>query len=164
MVSLETEAMVKEAEANLKITEAIIEGKEKLLDAQAYLESQKKQEKNLFSDKFIKYLFNTKGWLRPIAQAVGVFIAFIFSCVDVIKTLIRPGITIYQGAMTTWFAYKAWLIMHSVQQPITADMASQIFMRIMDISIYLTVSCFTWWFADRNTAKFITSLYSKKNN
>ena len=36
--------------------------------------------------------------------------------------------------------------------------ATALFSQVIDIILYLTVSCVTWWFGDRRVAKFLMRL------
>lgn len=158
-IKLETDAMVAEANMNMKIIETQVEGAVELADTEAYMSSIKHGNKNIFSDKWAERLFATTGWTKYIAIPIGVLIAFLFGIVDFLKALIRPGITIYLMGITTWVTWMAWEIMQKADvTAITTIQATAIFNEITSVVIYLTISCTTWWFGDRRMAKFLTKL------
>ncbi len=56
MLKAETQAMIMEAKANIKITQAQVEGAVDIKDADAFMQSQTEGNKNLFSNKWIDAL------------------------------------------------------------------------------------------------------------
>jgi hypothetical protein len=159
MIELNTTAMIKEAEANIKITQAETEAAIELADSQAYLKSIELGNKNMFGQKWIDKLFMVEGWLRYIAIPVGVIIAFLFGIVDFMKAFTRPGITWLFTGTTLFLAYISWSILGNAGvDAIDTNQAMLILKQIIDIVLYLTVSCVTWWFGDRRIAKFLTRL------
>ena len=61
MITAETNAMIEEAKANIKITQAQVEGAIDLKDADAYMQSIAEGNKLLFSNKWIDNLLNIEG-------------------------------------------------------------------------------------------------------
>jgi len=159
MVKENTKAMIAETEANIKITQVETEATVELADAGAYLKSIELGNKNMFSQKWIDNLFAVQGWTRFIAVPIGVFIAFLFGMVDFLKAFTRPGITwLFTGA-TLFLAFTAYNVLGSAgMSAMDTTAALAILTHIMDIVLYLTVSCVTWWFGDRRIAKFLTRL------
>jgi hypothetical protein len=159
MVKENTKAMIAETEANIKITQVESEAAIELADSQAYLKSIELGNKNMFSQKWIDKLFMVTGWVRFIAIPVGVLIAFLFGMVDFLKAFTRPGITwLFTGA-TLFLAYTAYQVLGaSGMSAMDTTAAMAILTHVMDIVLYLTVSCVTWWFGDRRIAKFLTRL------
>jgi hypothetical protein len=159
MVKENTKAMIAETEANIKITQVETEAAVELADSQAYLKSIELGNKNMFSQKWIDKLFMVTGWVRFIAIPVGVLIAFLFGMVDFLKAFTRPGITwLFTGA-TLFLAYTAYQVLGaSGMSAMDTTAAMAILTHVMDIVLYLTVSCVTWWFGDRRIAKFLTRL------
>lgn len=159
MVSLETEAMIKEAEMNIKITEAQTEAAVELADTEAYIRNIEKGNVDKFSDKYVAALFGVQGKMRYVSIPVGIFVAWLFGIVDFLKSLMRPGLTMYLTGCTTWITIMAWDILEkSGLEAITAQQATEIFNDVTTTVIYLTVSCVTWWFGDRRIAKFLMRL------
>ena len=164
MVALESEAMREEAKMNIAITKAEVEGAVELADAQSYLQSQKDANKPLFTEQWIEKLFKVEGWLSYVATPFAVLIAIAFAFVDFLRGFMRPGITLYLTGMTTVITWMAWDIMktHGMETLSVAE-AIGLYEQVTSIVIYLTVSCVTWWFSDRRTAKFIQNMNNKGN-
>ena len=175
MVTAETEAMIQEAKANIKITQAQVEGAIDLADANVYMESIKEGNKVLFSNKWIDRLLTIDGhmfsWTNKDGKARNIFswklftvpvatiVAFLFGLTDFIKGMVRPSLTVYLCGVTTWVTLMAWKIMQSSGMEITATQAMEIFQDTTSIVVYLTVSCVTWWFGDRRMAKTIMEIH-----
>jgi len=159
MVKENTKAMIAETEANIKVTQVEAEAAIELADSHAYLKSIELGNKNMFSQKWIDKLFSVTGWVKFIAIPVGVLIAFLFGMVDFLKAFTRPGITwLFTGA-TLFLAFTAYQVLGAAgMSAMDTAAAMAILTHIMDIVLYLTVSCVTWWFGDRRIAKFLTRL------
>ena len=71
MVTAETEAMIQEAKANIKITQAQVEGAVDLADANVYMESIKEGNKALFSNKWIDRLLTIDGHMFSWTNKAG---------------------------------------------------------------------------------------------
>jgi hypothetical protein len=159
MIDAETKAMIEEAKANIKITQAQVEGAVEIEDSKAFMEAQRQGNKTLLGNKWIDSLLNVKGkWGRLIAIPVASIISILFGLVDFLRGLIRPVLTIYLCGVTTWVTWMAWEIMQAHGIGMTAVQATVIFNDVTSIVTYLTVSCVTWWFGDRRMAKTIMQL------
>ncbi len=152
-MEVEKDIMLAEAEANMKITEVETQASIELADSDIYKEVVKESNKKLLDNNVISKLFESK-WTMPF----GVIISFLFGLVDFIRTAIRPALTFYLVGLTSWLTYTAYTIIIQNERIIPTLEAIGIFTRVTDIIIYLTVSCVTWWFGDRATAKFLMKL------
>jgi hypothetical protein len=158
MVKAETAAMIEEAKANIAITRAQVEGEVELADANVYLQAQKEGNKNYFSNKWIDALLSVQGKWRILTFPAGIVIATLFGFVDFLKGLMRPTLTAYLVAMSTWIIWMAWQIMNTNGVTMDTITATGIFSDVTSIVVYLTVSCVTWWFGDRRMAKTIMQM------
>ena len=113
----------------------------------------------MFSNKWIEKLFSVQGKWQIITLPLAMLIATLFGFTDFFRGIIRPLLTVYLCGATTWVTYMAWTIMQAHNMNLTADMASEIFIQVISIVTYLTVSCVTWWFGDRRIAKTIMELH-----
>lgn len=151
----EKEIMLAEAEANLKITETQTEAQMELADADIYLETIKSSQQEFLTDKIHYKLFD-QGFFGKL---IGIILAFLLGIVDLIKRLIRPGLTLYLVGLTTWITLIARdIIIKTNGANLNAAQAKEIFDNVTTIVIYLTVTCVTWWFGDRRMAKFLMRL------
>jgi hypothetical protein len=158
MYSFKIQELGAKTDAAIKITEAKISGAVELADSEAYKASQTEGNKQSFSDSWIDKLFSVEGWLSYIATPVAVLLAMLLGSVDVLKGIMRPGLTLYLTAVTTWLTWTAYGILQQVGANMTSQQALDIYNQVTSIVIYLTVSCVTWWFGDRRIAKFLMRL------
>lgn len=145
-------------DAAIKITEAKIAGAVELADSEAFKVAQQEGNKQSFADSWIDKLFSVEGWLSYLATPVAVILAMLLGCVDVLKGIMRPGLTLYLTGITTWLTWTAYGILQQVGASMSSQQALDIYEQVTSIVIYLTVSCVTWWFGDRRIAKFLMRL------
>jgi len=153
MVEVQTKAMIAEANANIRITEAEVAGEVERLEAQAYSESIEQGNKQALDNKTLERLFNSP-WTMPF----GVILAVLLGFVDFLKHLMRPALTGYLVVVASWLTFEATKIMQAKQDLLSASMATEIFTDMVNVIFYLTVSVVTWWFGDRRVAKFLYRL------
>jgi len=150
--------MITEAEMNLKVTVAEVEGAIQTEEARAFTKSQEGYHQTLlFKASFMTKLMNVKGYLKYVTIPIAGFVAMLFGIVDLLKHLMRPGITIVLILMMVWI----FKMVHPMVQTIggmTITEALKIYMFIIEATIYLTVTCVSWWFSDRRIAKFMMRL------
>jgi len=163
MIQAESESMRIEAQMQIQVTKAEIEGAVELADAQAYMLSQKSASKPMFSEKWIDKLFGVQGKVgRFFAIPTAVLIALAFGFVDWLRGFMRPALTIYLTGITTVLTYQAWQILQNHGLPaMTTTEAISSYNQVTSMILYLTVSCITWWFGDRRMSKFLTTLNRK---
>lgn len=165
MVELETTAMIAEAEANIKIVKAQVEGAVEIAETNAYMESIKQGNREQFSDKWVSQLLSVEGWARFFATPVAVIVAFLFGVVDFFRGLMRPALTAYLVGLTTWTMILAREVLDKSQiQTLTAAEALVLYQDVITLVIFLTTSCVTWWFGDRRISKAIEKRFSKPTN
>ena len=157
----EKEIMIAEAEASVKITQAEIEGATELAEIKGYTETHK--ERPLFRESYMKRLSEAKGWVKYLAWPVITIVSMMFGFVDFLKALMRPALTIYHVIITTWVTIMAWKIAEQIGGGfITQGKAVAILDQVISTVLYLTVTCVTWWFFDRRTAKFLRQMRGAK--
>ncbi len=166
MVDLETQAMIQEAQMQIKVTETRIEGEIELADAAAFNTSQKVGSEKLFHEKWIDIIMaNGNGtWTGWFFLLCGTLIAAAFAFTDWLNGIMRPVLTLYLLGGATYITYLAWQIMQSAGlATMTTTQAVDIFQQVSSTMIYLSVSATTWWLGDRSMSKFLQNK-GKKNN
>ncbi len=82
-----------------------------------------------------------KGWW-------GQCMRFLLGLVDVIRGLVRPGLTVYLCAVTTLMYLEASQRLGA--EDLTAAQALELVKMIVATVLYLTTTCVLWWFGTRN--------------
>lgn len=150
-----------ETDANVKIVETQTKGTIDLKDAEAYAESQKYGNINYSSSGMIEKLSqmeNSKGNTPWYVQFILVFTVFSLSMVDVFKGIMRPGLTAFHVALTSYITVIAWEVAKAQEGFLNASDAVSLITMIINTVLFLTVTCVTWWFGDRRMAKFLMRL------
>jgi hypothetical protein len=142
MAKLDMEHLKVEAEANIKVTKARVEGEVELAEVDAMKNSYSMLSSNLFDKAYMKYIMERK-WLSWCA----VPITLMFALVDFLKHLARPALTYYLVGASTWITILCWKLMDGVT--LTGTEAYDLFKLVVMTVIYLTASCVGWWFGDR---------------
>ena len=150
LIKAETDAMVTEARAKVEAEKAKIEGEVELADAKVYGIVEKTGGKRLVESRWVEKLLESKwtSWL-------GIFLVWIFGLIDAVRWLMRPTLTAYLVALSTWLTVVCWKMTGQVQGGIDSAQALGILREALEILMYLTVSCVTWWFGDRRMEKFL---------
>lgn len=148
MVKLETEAMIAETQANIKVTEAKVQGELLTLEEANYGKNLELGNKSLVSSEMINKLFDS-----PWTAWLGSFLVFMMGVTDVLRGIMRPGLTLYLVGLTSWLTWYASDLLSGKEGLMDVLQAQAIFSEVVRIVIYLTVSAVTWWFADRQLAK-----------
>jgi hypothetical protein len=135
------------------------DGATSLADAKAFEKSMDQGTENVFSSAWIDKLLAVKGFTSWISFPIAFLIIILFGLVDFLKSLMRPGITIYMMVASTWVTWLSYSILDSAGiEKIKIEDALNIFNTVIMVIIYLTISCVTWWFGDRQTSKFLMKL------
>lgn len=156
---LNIEIINAKTDASIKIVKAEVQGKVDLADSNAYETSIKLASQKNFSDKWIDRMLDQEGWIRWVSVPMALFIAFLFGMVDFLKALMRPGLTITLSTATGIIMYLAWSILQKYGvEVLTITQAGTLFLGVVEVILYLTVTCVTWHFGDRRMAKFLMRL------
>lgn len=155
MSELDMQTIRLEAEMNVKVTQAETEGKISLADMEALKTSLEDAQKPLFQASYMDKLMKS-----PWTAWIGAILSFLFGIVDFLKHLARPALTYYLMGVSTWITIIAYQTVEKATgaSPLDLVKSLELFDKITTTMIYLTVSCVSWWFADRRIAKFLMRL------
>jgi hypothetical protein len=133
----------------LHIKEITIQGEinQEIANQASFDLSQKYGNERLIDSPMILKLFDSK-WTKW----AGVFLVILMGIVDVVRTAMRPAITIVLMYITAAITYQHILIMEENQKIVTPEML----IMIVDSIIYLTFTVVGWWFGDRTIGKFVS--------
>lgn len=136
-----------EATLQIAIDSNRLDGEMEKTEADAYLQSLKIGNETLLTDTKLTALTADNNWLSRV-------LALLMGLVDIFRASVRPGLTAYLVVLTTLITMKSMEIVTAKTALLTTMQAQEMFGNVTNIVIYLTVSCVTWWFGDRRTAKF----------
>lgn len=147
--------------AVIRTTEAKVTAEIEVADSDVYKESQVQGNKDKFSSSWISKLLDVEGRSRYVTIPIALFLITLLGMVDVLKGFMRPGLTLYLTIITSWLTYKAYDILRAAGPLLNSEQAFNLYNETTSIVIYLTVSCITWWFGDRRSAKFLMQMKSQ---
>jgi len=157
MAKLATAQILAEADAKIQLARETTKGRIEELESEAFKESQK-ESGPLFYQSYMKYLMDIAKagrWYSFIAGFTVYLITLIFAFVDAAKASARPVLTYYMIGLATYVTIISYDIANRAGISITADQAFSILKLAIDTILYLAVTSYTWWFADRRGAKFM---------
>jgi hypothetical protein len=168
MLKLKTQAMIQESQMQIQVTKTKVAGEIEIADAEAYTKSQEVGNVRLFHERWIDMIMQSaekKKWTGWIYSIIGTLISACFALVDWVNTAMRPTLTLYLVAMSTYITFLAWEVMErSGLDAISATQAVGIFNDITSTMIFLTVSSVTWWYGDRTVSKYLQEKDAKAMN
>jgi len=150
-----TDAMIKEAEANIMIAQETFRGQVDVAEANAFNTSLREGNQNALPPGVIEKMFE-RG---PVMAACASVLTLLLGLCDVAKSSIRPGLTIYVTAIFTWAVWQTFAILRM------SDAASlghgdvwQTWVMILDFLFVILGTLWGWWFGDRRMAKFAVNM------
>jgi len=161
------EYMIEEARLGMQTIATKTQGAIDLEEAKAFTESQKGyMQGNLFQESFMDKMLKVKGWTKYITIPIAGLVAFLFGIVDFLKHLMRPGITIVLMGMIIWLYKMVYPVITTTGafDIIDSGKALVIFNLLVEATIYLTVTCVSWWFSDRQITRAMIKHGFKDNS
>lgn len=164
-IKAESDAIIAEAHADIKITESITDGAVELAEVEAFSQSQKYGNNKNLPSAFAEKLAETTGWAKFITVPLLSILCFSLGLADVIKGLARPVITAYLLGISSWLSYKAWQLLEITNSAnaLSSIQAVAIVEQSISVLLYLSTTAVTWWFGDRMTAKGAKKLFKGQN-
>lgn len=157
MVAAETEAMIAETNAKIEIQKEQTRGEVEKAEIDAFSKSLETLKVSSFKESYMEKLEQSGKW----GKRAIVWISLAMAAIDVLKGTMRPALTYFLVATTTWNTYMAYGILMKFKESITQQWAQTLYQTVVITTVYLTVSCVTWWFCDRRMAKFLATHISK---
>lgn len=130
MVKAEAEVMAQEWAARTKVAEVESAAKIETADAAAFAAS--------FNEpaRYAEHVTEKQNWFM-----VGL---------DVLRGVVRPGLTLYLCVLTTLLYLKA---QRMLPHDLAPEQALGLVNEIVNTILYLTTTCILWWFGTRNKQK-----------
>lgn len=127
------EMMLLEYDQRIKLQDSVNEGKENEADSKAFATSFTMEPKQYSAGQ---KMTPAQGWVLVV--------------LDLLRGLVRPGLTIYLCAITTLIYLEARALIKLYGIMFTADKVVDIHQTIVNTILYLTTTCVLWWFGTRN--------------
>lgn len=132
---IDSEIMEKEATVRVRVAEIGAQAEEAVADAQAFAASF--SEPKPYSSDVVAT--KNQGWALIL--------------LDFIRGIVRPVLTVFLVALTTWIYVDAHNLMIREGFGISPDQAYKLTNTIVASILYLATTCVLWWFGTRNKQK-----------
>jgi len=152
LIEANSNATIREVEANIKITESQVAGDIAKAEMTALQDTYKDQAITLFDKSYMGFLAGSK-----IGTFFAAIISFAFAMADFLSKTVRPVLTYYTLGISTYLTLLCYqLIQTKGMQSISPESAVALFDKSTNALFYLTVTAATWWFCDRKFEKQMT--------
>lgn len=163
MVKAESEARLAEVKANIEVAQVQTEGAVLLEEARAFTESQKQGNEGVFEGKWITTFMNRKDGWRWLTVPLALLLCVLFGISDLIKSLMRSGLTLYALALASWATWRAWDVLQGIGINILDPVLGiRLWEQATEIIYVLAVTLVTWWFGDKRVAKHLMHISQGK--
>jgi hypothetical protein len=132
MKEVDAKIMAQEWAARLQVTQTEVEGRSDVASTEAFAKSYELEPKLYATGK----LSNGQRWVMV--------------CLDAVRGLVRPVLTIYLCILTTLVYWEAKTLMTPEAGQAAAYELTKL---IVGSILYLTTTCVLWWFGTRNSDK-----------
>jgi len=154
MINAETEATVKEIEANVRRDQIITEG-------QADIEEIKGRNSAILkiSQDYVKasltedMMFNKNPWTAWLTVPMGMFITFIHGLVDISRTLVRVLVTYGSVVFSAYVTYMAFGMYQELDIAMSSDELYQIIQTMLRLLTFTTSTVIGFWFMDKSMSR-----------
>ncbi len=144
-----------EADKAVKITETEVRGAVEIAEIESYKISQTVGNKSLFKSSYLDKMYEVDGWPRYLAHPIAFVLTTLFALVDVFRGVMRPALTAYYAGASLLLTYESYKLLQASGSALTPAMASAILTSSINTIMCLSITCVTWWFADRRMGKFL---------
>ncbi|HUW48964.1 MAG TPA: hypothetical protein VMW36_09520 [Patescibacteria group bacterium] len=156
MHELDIALLKQEAQSQIEVQECATEGQVQLAEIDALKASYDAAAQDAFIPDYMDKLYQNK-WTIPI----GALLSTLFGIVDFLRKGCRPILTYYLMIVSTYLTWLSWTVLQASTGDggaLDMETATVLFNSTMKVMMYLTVTCVSWWFGDRRTAKFMMRL------
>lgn len=154
MIKAETDATIKEVEANVKRDQILMEGKADIEESKGRNDAILKLSENYVkADLVEKMMFNDNKWTAWITLPIALLITFVHGIVDVSRTLVR--VTVTYGAVAfscyvTWYAFELYGQLGIVMSP---EQLYSIIITMLKLLTFTTSTVIGFWFMDKSMSR-----------
>lgn len=163
MARVQIDIITAKTDAAISIVTAKVQGAVDLEESKAYTTNIVVANQKSFSDRWLDKMLDATGWVKWFAFPFAGMLMAGFGFTDVIKGLMRPGLTL---AFTAGFGYITYLSYTILKEngidSLTPAQALVYFTIAVDTCVMLTTTCVTWWYADRRMAKTLARMHEKR--
>jgi len=154
MITAETEATIKEVEANVRRDQIIMEGKADIEESKGRNKSILKLSENYVKSSMVdKMMFNENKWTAWMTIPIAIIITLIHGIVDISRTLVRVLVTYGSVVFSAYVTYIAFGMYQELGIAITADQLYDIIQTMLRLLTFTTSTVVGFWFMDKSMSR-----------
>lgn len=154
MITAETDANIKEIEANVKRDQVITEGQVVMAESAGRNEAIAKSTQNFVKASLVdKMIFNKSAWTVWLTAPIGLLIATTHGLVDILRSLVRPVITYGSVAFCCYVTYIAFGMYKDLGVEITPEQLYNIIQTMLRLLTFSTSTVIGFWFMDKSMSR-----------
>lgn len=154
MITAETEATIKEVEANVRRDQIIMDGKADIEESKNRNKSILKLSENYVKASLVeKMMFNSNKWSAWITIPIAILITFIHGLVDVSRTLVRVIVTYGSVAFSCYVTYMAFGMYKDLGIVMSGDELYEIIQTMLRLLTFTTSTVIGFWFMDKSMSR-----------
>lgn len=154
MITAETDAAIKEVEANVLRDQIIMEGKADIEESKGRNESILKLSENYVKASLVeRMMFNPSKWTAWVTMPIAIIITFIHSVVDVSRTLVRVIITYGAVAFSCYITYLAFEMYTKLGAQMDPKQLYDIIGTMLKLLSFTTSTAISFWFMDKSMSR-----------
>ena len=154
MITAETDASIREIEANVKRDQVITEGQVVIAESQGRNEAIVKSTQNFVKASLVnKMIFNSNPWTLWLTMPIGVTIATLHGVIDMLRSLVRPVITYGSVGFCFFVTYISFEMYQKLGVVITPEQLFDIIMMMLRLLTFSTSTVIGFWFMDKSMSR-----------
>jgi len=158
MIAAETDASIKEIEANVQRDKIMMEGQADIEESKDRNVSILKLSENYVKMSLIeKMMFNDDRWTAWITMPVAILITFIHGLVDVSRTLVRVVVTYGSVAFSSYVTYMAFGMYQDLKIEMSSNELYEIVQTMLRLLTFTTSTVVGFWFMDKSMSRKFTA-------
>jgi len=159
MITAETDASIKEIQANVQRDQIIMEGKADIEESKDRNMSILKLSENYVKMSLVeKMMFNDNKWTAWLTIPVSILITFIHGLVDISRTLVRVIVTYGSVAFSAYVTYMAFGLYQELNIAMSSDELFEIIKTMLRLLTFTTSTVVGFWFMDKSMSRKFTAV------
>jgi len=154
MIKAETEATVREVEANVRRDQILMDGRADIEESKGRNAAIMKISENTVAQSLVeRMMFNKSAWSAWVTAPVSLLITFIHGFVDISGRLVRITVTygaVVFSAYVTWMAFDMYTELGIVM---TAPQLYSIINTMLQLLTFTTSTVIGFWFMDKSMSR-----------
>lgn len=162
MIVAETDATIKEIEANVKRDTIITEGKIDALEVQGRSEIMRNYDKDAVDQDTLMWMMKNKNpWTAWVTVPLGVVLIAVDKVVDFLRKMVRPVTTYASVSFSFFVLYYSFNQLEKMGIALSPDQWVIIFSDQLRLISFISSTAVSFWFSDRWANKQLQERLSK---